>query len=198
MDHIEDPLQSSVAEHVDLAYRSLDLLYEELYNAIDVLTETLLSEHRILVCGSGVASALGQVFCASLLGQQEIERPALPAICLSTDQTSLGSINDHFDRREIYSRQISALGQPGDCLLAIASPDIGSDYLIPAVRAAQSRDMRVLVLSAQSAEDFSAVLEESDVELQLPESSPARALECQLMLLNILSSMLEKRMFGLI
>lgn len=198
MDQIEDPLQASVAEHVDLAYRSLDVLYEELYAAIDMLTETLLSECRLMVCGSGSTAALGQIFCASLLGQQEIERPALPAICLNTDQTSLGTISDHFERSEIYARQVAALGQPGDCLLLIASPNSRSDYLIQAARAAQSRDMRVLVLSADGAEDFTAVLGDDDIELRVPDQSPARTMECQLMLLNMLSSMLEKRLFGLI
>lgn len=196
MDAIEDPLQQIFAEHVDLAYRSLDEMFEELYAAAELLMETLVSERRILVCGNGSAGALGQIFCASLLSANQLERPGLPAFSLGADQASSGAVLEQFNADEVFARQIRALGQPGDCLVIIANPLSRLENLLHAVAAAHDRDMPVIAVSALHAQDLPAVMTEQDIELKVPGADPARVTECQLIILNALSAVIEQQLFG--
>jgi D-sedoheptulose 7-phosphate isomerase len=197
MDDIDDPLQVFFADHVDLAYRTLDSLFDATYAAVDVLTQSILSEHRIFVCGNGRAGALGQIFCAALLGRIGFERPALPAMHLGSDAAVSGSIGERFSGQEIFSRQLQALGHPGDSLLLVAGPgNIGSS-LVQATRAAHDREMRVIALTAEGVQDLASMLERDDIELRVPSSDAARVQECHLLLLNTISAMIERRIFGL-
>ena len=80
MDEFEEPLQTIFADHVDTMYRSLDTLQPLLHRAVSVLCETMLSEHKLLVCGQGMSATVAQAFCTGLLSRQQMERPGLPVL----------------------------------------------------------------------------------------------------------------------
>lgn len=195
MDQIDDPLQALLAAHVDAVYRTLDVLYVEVSRAVDLLADSLLSGHRILVCGVGISSALAQGFVAVLLNRTRMDRPALPAILIGADQTVSGAIAESYGVANVFSRQVRALGQPGDVLVLVQGSRNAS-VLGTAISAAHLREMRVLVLSADDGEQSPIVLAREDVELQVPLQDSLRALECQQLLLHALAELLEIRLFG--
>lgn len=195
MDQIDDPLQALFAAHVDAVYRTLDVLYAEVSRAVDLLGDSLLSGHRILVCGVGISSALAQGFAAVLLNRTHMDRPALPAILIGAEHTASGAIAESYGVVNVFSRQVRALGQSGDVLVLIQGSRNVS-VLGPAISAAHLREMRVLVLSADDGEHAPIILTREDVELQVPLQDPLRVLECQQLLLDALAELLEIRLFG--
>ena len=95
----------------------------------------------------------------------------------------------------MHSRQIRALGQAGDALVLIAGSPGGAG-LGPAVRAAHAREMRIIALTAGEGGEPAAALGPADIELRVPSDDPYRVSECQLLLLNALSALIELRLFG--
>lgn len=195
LDLLDEPLQALFASHVDTVYRALDALYPEIHRAVELLCESLLADRRVLVCGSGSGTALGQVFCTNLLNRAQIDRPGLPVIAIGSDPAATSAIAESYGISEVQSRQIRALGQAGDALVVIAGSPRGAG-LSPAVRAAHAREMRVIALTGGEGGEPAAALGPADIELRVPSDEPYRVNECQLLLLNALSALIELRLFG--
>lgn len=196
MDELEEPLQAIFADHVDTVYRALDTLQPLLQRAVSVLCETMLSEHKLLVCGQGMSATLAQAFCTGLLSRQQMERPGLPVIAIGNDCAIVGAIEEGFGAGEIYSRQIHALAQPGDTLLVLSGLHSGV-AIVQAVRAAQARKARIIALTANGGrDDVALLLQPEDLELRIPSDDPARIAECQLLVLNCLCALIERQLFG--
>jgi D-sedoheptulose 7-phosphate isomerase len=195
VEELDDPLQSTFANHVDTVYRALDLLHPALQRAVDICSAVMLSERKVLACGNGLASAIGQAFCASMLNSSRLERPGLPALSLGSDATVLSAIAEAQSFGDIFSRQIQAIGQPGDALIVISSV-VSSSSIVQAIRAAHAREMQVIALTGGNGGDAALLLEAEDLELRIPSEDAARVLECQLLILNSISAMLEARLFG--
>ena len=85
------------------------------------MTRCLLEDGKILSCGNGGSAADAQHFSSELLNRFELERPGLPALALTTDSSTLTSIANDYAFVEIFAKQVRALGQPGDVLLAIST-----------------------------------------------------------------------------
>jgi D-sedoheptulose 7-phosphate isomerase len=143
-------------ETVELIMGSVDSLVDPIQRASDACIQALLQEKKIIACGNGGAAAVAQIFSASLLHRFEHERPALPAISLGTDSAALSAIATSSAVNDIYSRQVRALGQPGDILLCVAGID-NNGSIVQAIRAAHDRSMLVIVLGAGSG-DISSLL----------------------------------------
>ena len=195
MDQLDDPLQSLFAAHVDAVYRTLDALYTEVQRAVDLLADSLLSGHRVLVCGVGAGTTLAQAFAAALLNRTCIDRPGLPVILIGAEPAAIGAIAESYGVDGVFSRQVRALGQAGDVLVLIQNAR-NTVVLGPAALAAHAREMRVVVLSAEDGERATGALASDDVELRVPVQDPLRAGECQQLLLDALAELLEIRLFG--
>ena len=85
------------------------------------MTRCLLEDGKVLSCGNGGSAADAQHFSSELLNRFELERPGLPAVALTTDSSTLTSIANDYAFVEIFAKQVRALGQPADVLLAIST-----------------------------------------------------------------------------
>src|SRR5712671_344809 len=130
-------------DSAQLKLKAHDALAEPIARATEVMAASLLANGKILACGNGGSAADSQHFSAELLNRFERERPALAAIALTTDTSTLTSIANDYEFEQIFSKQVSALGQPGDVLLAISTSG-NSRNVIRAMAAARERDMRVV------------------------------------------------------
>src|SRR5207253_9190018 len=98
--------------------------------------------------GTGRSAADAQHFSSKLLNRFERERPSLPSIALTTDSSTITSIANDYSYNEVFSKQIRALGQPGDVLLAISTSG-NSANIIQAIQAAHDREMIVVALTGR-------------------------------------------------
>ncbi len=159
------------------------------------MVEALVNDKKILCCGNGGSAADAQHFSSEMLNRYERERPALPAIALTTDTSTITSIaNDyHFD--EIFAKQIRALGQAGDILL-VYSTSGHSANIISAIQTAHDKELTVIALTGKDGGKLSSVLNETDIEIRVPSNSTARIQEVHLLITHCFCDLIDQQLFG--
>ena len=143
---IRERVTNIFASHIETAQAAMDELAADIVDAATLMTNALLADHKILICGNGGSASDAQHFSSELLNRFERERPGLPAMALTTDTSTITSISNDYTFEDIYSKQISALGLEGDVLLAISTSG-NSPNILRAVLAAHQRHMHCVVLS---------------------------------------------------
>jgi D-sedoheptulose 7-phosphate isomerase len=185
--HFSDSAQTKLA--------AVDVLAAPIARGIDLMVKTLLANGKILACGNGGSAADSQHFAAELLNRFERERPGLAAMALTTDTSTLTSIANDYDYNQVFSKQVLALGQPGDVLLAISTSG-NSKNVMAAVTAAHERDMRVVALTGKSGGAMAKMLSDADAHICVPHSSTARIQEVHLLTLHCLCDGIDTLLLG--
>jgi len=164
-------------------------------DAGQLMLQALLNDRKVLVCGNGGSAADAQHFSAELLNRFERERPGLPAISLTTDTSTLTSIaNDyHFD--DVFAKQVRALGQTGDVLLAITTSG-NSPNVLRAVQAAHERDMVVVALNGRSGGELSNLLRGDDINICVHGPTTARIQEVHGLVIHCLCDLIDYQLLG--
>lgn len=179
---------------LELASVSVDSLVEPLERAVSIATPALLNENKILCCGNGPGAAVAQLFSLGLVHRHEQERPALPAVNLCGDGVTLSALGTG-SSNDIYARQVRAIGQAGDVLLAVAANE-GNGSIIQAIRAAHDREMLVILLSGGDCVDVSSLTLPEDVEIYVDSRSGPRIVEMQTMIVHCLCKLIDEALFG--
>ena len=116
--------------------------------AAQAMADSLAGGGKIMACGNGGSAADSQHFAAELINRFERERAPLAALALSTDTSNLTSIANDYSYEEVFSKQVLALGRPGDILLAISTSG-NSPNVIAAMAACRQRGVRVVALTGK-------------------------------------------------
>jgi D-sedoheptulose 7-phosphate isomerase len=182
-------------ESAEAKLRAIEVLATPIADAIDLMVKCLLANGKILACGNGGSAADSQHFTAELLNRFERERPPLAAIALTTDTSTLTSIANDYDYEQVFSKQLSALGSPGDVLLAISTSG-NSKNVLRAIRAAHERDMRVVALTGHGGGEITDTLAANDVHICVPHSRTARIQEVHLLTLHCLCDGIDFLLLG--
>jgi len=182
-------------ESAELKRRSLELLAPPIARATELMVKCLLASGKILACGNGGSAADSQHFAAELLNRFERERPGLAAIALTTDSSTLTSIANDYDYEQVFSKQVSALGSPGDVLLAISTSG-ESRNVLRAIHAAHEREMRVVALTGRGGGEIGSALAAGDVQLCVPHPQTARIQEVHLLTLHCLCDGIDYLLLG--
>ena len=192
-------LSKRIAQHfADSAQLKLEagkVLTEPLRLGAERMVQCLVNEGKILACGNGGSAADAQHFSAELLNRFEMERPALPAIALTTDSSTLTSIANDYDFDQVFAKQVRALGQPDDVLLAISTSG-NSRNVIEAIHAAHERQMAVIALTGRNGGAMAELLEEEDVHICVPHTRTARIQEVHLLCLHCLCDAIDCLLLG--
>ncbi|MCY4264346.1 MAG: phosphoheptose isomerase [Gammaproteobacteria bacterium] len=182
-------------ESIETKERAAAALVEPVHQAGDSMVNCLLGEGKILCCGNGGSAGDAQHFSAELLNRFEQERPGLPALAITTDSSTLTAIANDYDYSEIFSKQVSALGQSRDVLLAISTSG-NSANVINAITAAHDRGMRVVALTGGDGGKMTDQLQPSDTEIRVPAQRTARIQEVHLVVLHCLCDFIDLSLFG--
>lgn len=187
-------IKTSFTESIQTKIAAAEALPESIETAANMMTQCLINGNKILSCGNGGSAGDAQHFSAELLNRFEKERPSLPAIALTTDSSTLTSIaNDyHFD--EVFSKQVRALGQPGDILLAISTSG-NSRNVIKAMEAALARDMTIVALTGKDGGEMAGLLSAQDIEIRVPSDRTARIQEVHLLAIHCLCDAIDNTLF---
>ena len=178
------------AESLEVNRRAAGKMAVPIAEAAALMLECLGGGGKILSCGNGGSAADAQHFASELLNRFETERASLPAIALTTDSSTLTSIANDRSYDEVFSRQVSGLGRPGDVLLAISTSG-ASPNVTRAVRAAHRAGMRVVALTGRDGGPLSKALGKADIELRAPHDRTARIQEIHLLAIHCLCRLLD-------
>lgn len=159
-------------------------------SAAHLLVDILQGGGKVLSCGNGGSAGDAQHFSSELLNRFERVRPGLPAIALTTDTSTLTSIANDFDFGEVFAKQVRALGQPHDGLLAISTSG-NSTNVNRAISAAHERGMRVIALTGRDGGPLASLLRQGDVEIRVPATSTARIQEVHILVIHCLCSCID-------
>jgi len=176
----------------------VDALAAPIARAVELMVQSLLGNGKIMSCGNGGSAADAQHFAAELLNRFEVERPPLAAIALTTDSSTLTSIANDYRYDEVFSKQVRALGQAKDVLLAISTSG-NSANVIEAIHAAHERDLYVVALTGRDGGKMAELLGDGDVHLCVPEYATtrvARIQEVHLLVLHCLCDGIDHLLLG--
>lgn len=170
-------------------------LGEEIAFAGDRLTQCLLQDGKLLICGNGVSAAIAEAFTSYLLNHFEYERPPLPAICLcNTHAATAIGIDSGF--HDTFAKQIRALGNENDLLITFCSNGNAANT-VKAIQTAHEKNMGVIALTAGDGGDTRRVLSQHDIEICVPATARAQANLCHLMVVHCLLDLIDAQIFGL-
>ena len=192
-------MQDRIIGHFGASIETKTLAAEELPPYIEraaaIMANALLNGGKILTCGNGGSAGDAQHFSSELLNRFERERPSLPAIALTTDSSTVTSIANDYSYNEIFSKQIRALGNSGDVLLAISTSG-NSANVVQAIQAAHERDMIVVALTGKDGGHMASLITPDDVEIRVPAFVTARIQEVHLLVIHCLCDLIDCSLFG--
>ncbi len=187
-------IKTNFTESIQTKIAASEVLAEPIEQAGLIMVQCLLAGQKILACGNGGSAGDAQHFSAELLNRYETERPSLPAIALTTDSSTITSIANDYHYDEIFSKQLRALGNSGDVLLAISTSG-NSKNVIKAIETAVARDMPIIALTGKDGGDIAGLLGPNDVEIRVPASRTARIQEVHLVVIHCLCDIIDSTLF---
>lgn len=195
MTQMEDRVRHLFGVSIEAKIAVADSLSAEIAKAGLRLVNCLLNDGRILLCGNGGSAANCLHFTAAMLNHFEVERPPLPVMALSTDMSVLTAVTNEGHYDQIFARQIQALGQQGDVLLALSTTG-NSDNVLQAVNAANDRGMDTIALSGRDGGVLANHLGPEDIELRVLGDTAARIRETHLFILHCFCDLIDQSLFG--
>ena len=182
-------------ESADLKMQAASQLAQPIAHAIELMFTALSNGNKILCCGNGGSAADAQHFSAEFVGRFERDRPELAAIALTCDTSIITAIANDYDFNVIFSRQVRALGQPGDVLLAISTSG-NSGNILAAIEAAHEREMVVIGLTGRGGGKMNAALRDTDVHICVPHERTARVQEVHILALHCICDAVDAQLLG--
>ncbi|MGE5319639.1 MAG: phosphoheptose isomerase [Hyphomicrobiaceae bacterium] len=193
------PLHDRILSHFKASAQTKLDVAEALAPAIEgaarLMVHSLAQGNKILACGNGGSAADAQHFASEMINRFEQERPGLAAIALTTDSSTLTSIANDYAYDQVFARQVKALGQPGDILLAISTSG-NSPSVLQGVAAAHARSMHVIALTGHGGGRLAEQMQADDVFLCVPAESTARIQEVHLLAIHCLCDAVDSVLLG--
>jgi D-sedoheptulose 7-phosphate isomerase len=193
--HDRERIISHFEESIRIKQQAMAALTQPIEAAGLTMSKVLSSGGKILSCGNGGSAGDSQHFSAELLNRFEMERPGLAAIALTTDTSTLTAIANDYEYEQIFSKQVQALGNDSDCLLAISTSG-NSANVVQAIHAAHKKNMQVVAMTGCNGGDISQILTTNDIEIRVPSDRTARIQEVHLVIIHCLCDNIDQSLFG--
>ncbi|WP_174233115.1 phosphoheptose isomerase [Neopusillimonas maritima] len=188
-------MSSHFDDAIDTFKASSQALADPLATAVDMAFAALVNNNKILACGNGGSAADAQHFVAELVGRFERDRLPLAGIALNTDSSIMTAVGNDYGFDHIFERQVMALGQPGDILVAISTSG-NSPNVLRSIEAAHDRDMAVIALTGKGGGKIGEQLYETDIHLCVPHDRTMRIQEVHIILLHALCDGIDALLLG--
>jgi D-sedoheptulose 7-phosphate isomerase len=176
-------VQESIAVKAELAHRSV----QQIADAANLIVAALRDGRKLVALGNGGSAADAQHFAAELVGRFRLERGALPAVALTTDSSILTAVANDYGFENVFRRQLEAIAQAGDVLVAFSTSG-NSPNVLRALECARSRGMVTIGLSGQTGGKMRHLV---DICLCVPSVSTARIQEAHILMVHILAGIVE-------
>ncbi len=182
---------SYIAESAATLQRfATDMRYEALFTqATEILWKSLSSGGRVLFAGNGGSAADCQHLAGELVVRFRIDRPAMAGIALTVDTSVLTAALNDYGPDPVFSRQVEALGRPGDVLWVFSTSGKSKNILL-ACEAAKKIGMKVIGFTGQDGGSLPACC---DLCFHAPSAITSHIQECHIAAGHMLCGILEER-----
>ncbi len=195
MTQMEDRVRHLFGVSIESKIAAADTLSDLIAKVASRLVSCLLKDGRIFLCGNGGSAANCLHFTSAMLNHFEVERPPLPVIALTTDLGVLTAVSNDGHHDQMFARQIQAIGQEGDVLLALTTSG-NSNNVLQAVHAAHDRGMDTILLNGRDGGVLQNHLGPEDIELRVPGDTSAQISEMHLFILHCFCDLIDQSLFG--
>lgn len=171
-----------------------DFIKENIERVIEVsklLSDAFNNGNKLITFGNGGSAADASHIVGEFVNRFKKERPGLPAIALNTDTAVLTSIANDYDFSEVFARQIKALAQEGDVVIAISTSG-NSPNILKAVDAAKKKKLKIIAFTGTKGDKLAA---KADYAFTIPSSNTPRIQETYITLGHVLCQMVEEILF---
>jgi len=180
-------IKDCLIEHIEVAKKMEEIL-SDIEDVATLCIEALKNKNKILVCGNGGSAADAQHIAAELSGRFKKERIALGAIALTTDTSALTAIGNDYCFDMVFSRQVEALAQRGDILIAISTSG-NSKNVINAIEVAKKRDCKVITFIGKGGGIMNGL---GDVDIIIPSNNTPRIQEMHIMVGHMICALIDE------
>ena len=192
---LQDRIINHFSDSIQTQQDAMTYLCELIEYASQRLVSALLNDKKILTCGNGRSATCAQLLSSAMLNQFERDRPSLPVIALTTDIATITAIANDFNFDDVFSKQLRALGQSGDILVAYTD-GIHSANIAKAITTAHDKDISVIALTGNNGGMITPLLYETDIEIRVPSNSNARIQEIHTLITHCLCDLIDHQLFG--
>jgi D-sedoheptulose 7-phosphate isomerase len=189
---LERRFRKSFTESIVLKQRVLQEQGRKVVAAAEMLAGVFKAGGRVLIFGNGGSAADAQHLAAEFVNRFQVERPPLAALALTTDTSILTAVANDHDFREIFAKQIRALGRPGDLAWGISTSG-NSPNVVVALETARELGLRTLVLSGGG--DGGPVAAAAEAALIVPSRNTPRIQEVHITLGHVLCDLVDYLLF---
>lgn len=180
--------------HLDTTSRSIESLTPCIAEAVQLFTESLADNKKIICCTSGDSQPAGRQFCNQLMHSSRLERPCLPALFLDTN--NIESLIRNGNNHDIFARQIQTFAHEGDILFLISSSG-DEKSLINALEAASAKKMHIVACTGGNFNDLPQRIPPSEVNIGVSGLSSSQTACIQFLIAQLLSTLIEQQLFGI-
>lgn len=180
-------------ESADVKKRVAEDCLESILEAAQLIVDTFESGGKVMICGNGGSAADSQHMAGEFVCilNKSFERPALPAIALTTDTSILTAHANDMGFEKIFKRQVNALGKAGDLLIGISTSG-NSPNIFAATKAARSANIRTVILTGSNGK----LKKIADVAICVPSTMTQYIQESHIAIEHILCELVEHHFFG--
>lgn len=183
-----------IKQSIDVKTSLLDADFiSELEKVGQVCVDVLKKGNKILAAGNGGSSSQASHFIGELLGRFELDRSALPGVCLSSDLTNLTAISNDYGYDHVFSKQVEGLGKEGDIFVGLTTSG-NSENIIRALEKAKKNGLQTIVLNGRDG----GILKNSDLvdfNLIVKDENTARIQESHILIIHIICKYIEDGLF---
>ncbi len=191
MEKIEEIIKRAFQEGTQLKEQFLKDSLGQIVNVVNVITASLKKGNKILLFGNGGSAADAQHLAAEFVNRFTIERPPLPAIALTTDTSIITSIGNDYDFAQIFSKQIRAIGQPGDVAIGMSTSGV-SPNVLRGLEIAKKMGLTTIGLTGR---DGGQIAQMVDYCLNVPSSSVPRIQEVHITVGHVICQLVDYKLF---
>jgi D-sedoheptulose 7-phosphate isomerase len=192
--NLENFVSSSLRESSEVKLKIEKECKKEILSAIRTLTEAFRRGNKLLLCGNGGSAADSQHIAAEFMIRlsHDLQRPAIPAIALTTDSSNLTAGGNDIGYENVFARNVEGLGTAGDVLIAISTSG-NSENVIRAVAKAHEKNMTVIGFLGGKGGKLKDLV---DVPIVIPSESTQRIQEGHITVGHILCEAVERELYG--
>lgn len=169
-----------------------EALHKAVVEAGRITAEAMKAGRKLMVCGNGGSAADSQHLVAEFVSRLTVDRPAMRAVALTTDTSILTAIGNDYSYDNVFERQVEALGQKGDVLLAISTSG-NSKNCVKALKLARKMDIHTIAYTGNKG---GAMAEFADINVIIPSGTTMNIQESHLALEHIYCMVVERFYFG--
>ena len=191
---MKDLVRKQLAQSIETMQKVLadEAIHDAVVRAGEITATAMKAGRKLMVCGNGGSAADSQHLVAEFVSRLTVDRPALRSVALTTDTSILTAIGNDYSYDNVFERQVEALGNEGDVLLAISTSG-NSKNCVKALTLARSMGIHTVSYTGNNG---GAMAELSDINVVIPSKTTMNIQESHLALEHIFCMVVERYYFG--